>query len=211
MVLFPRWLTTAARILRLFISKHELSNQSRKILRLLAQYICSAYGTVWYRIKQDPHWNNGPLHLLSHIKAIKQLPKEIQDIAFKVVEIGFYYGHSESILQTMLSSPDQEDRIFARKQIEAIRSKSSTPDIGNNLPRDRTLPKNIDFSKVETLRDMLYLNKEILEPPNTCMIKTAELVQFDEKPMEVKDWICHTQPVERAIRLGLKWEYFAKI
>ena len=97
MVLFPRWLTTAARILRLFISKHELSNQSRKILRLLAQYICSAYGTVWYRIKQDPHWNNGPLHLLSHIKAIKQQPKEIQDIAFKVVEIGFYYGHSERL------------------------------------------------------------------------------------------------------------------
>ena len=43
--------------------------------------------------------------------------------------------------------------------------------------------------------------KNILEPPNTCNIPTAELYQFYLEPITVRPWVCHAQGCERAIRM----------
>ena len=66
-----RWLTTAARILKLYISKHNLSEEAARILKIIAQFIVSVYGPTWFQIKCLPWWINGPHHLLFHIKRIR--------------------------------------------------------------------------------------------------------------------------------------------
>ena len=46
-----RWLTCANRILRLYVSKHELTGKDLAALNLLAEFIVAVYYPCWFQIK----------------------------------------------------------------------------------------------------------------------------------------------------------------
>jgi hypothetical protein len=54
-----RWLTTANRILRLYISTSQPSDE----LILLAEFVVKVYARIWFAIKTRPSCKNGALHV----------------------------------------------------------------------------------------------------------------------------------------------------
>ena len=59
-----RWLTTANRILRLYISKKS----PKENLKILAEFIVKVYGPMWFYIKMNPFCTSGSKHLWKTIQ-----------------------------------------------------------------------------------------------------------------------------------------------
>ena len=59
-----RWLTPASRVLRLYMSEENPSEN----LILLVRYVVLVYGKTWFETKCDSRLQSGPLHLLKEIQ-----------------------------------------------------------------------------------------------------------------------------------------------
>lgn len=69
-----RWLTTANRILRLYVS----SENPKPELKTLAQFIMKVYAQVWFFIKKNSTFKDGPKHLFRMIQFSRYLPSEMK-------------------------------------------------------------------------------------------------------------------------------------
>ncbi|KAG0714993.1 hypothetical protein GWK47_001409 [Chionoecetes opilio] len=101
------------------------------------------------------------------------------------------YAYSEVILQTMLCSEDQTERIWGVERILAIRG-DGDPDtqLGDSSDRTRRTPDiNCDASSIV---DLISWSEDVSEPPLTCSLSTSEVKNFVNTPMEVLNWPCHT-------------------
>ncbi|KAJ8409159.1 hypothetical protein AAFF_G00241800 [Aldrovandia affinis] len=94
------------------------------------------------------------------------------------------YAHSEAILQTLLCSEDQKERIEGVERILAIRGEGG-PDtqLGDSSVRTRRTPDiNCDASSIG---DLISWSEGVSEPPLTCFLSTSEVKNFINTPMEV--------------------------
>lgn len=67
-VCHSRWLTTALRFCRLWISKHELRDSNKKNLKMIVEFIIGVYMPNWFNIKLHPSWIDGPKHVLFQLQ-----------------------------------------------------------------------------------------------------------------------------------------------
>ena len=99
-----------------------------------------------------------------------------------------------------MCSNDQQERIEGVERILAIRGEGD-PDtqLGDSSVRSRkTLEINDDASSIG---EMISWSEGVSEPPLTCTINTSELKNFFNTPMEVPNWPCHTQSIERVVKM----------
>ena len=75
-----RWLTLASRICRLYVSNVELDQNSMNNLRTLAHFVVTHYAPMWFNIKCEPLYKDGPLNVLRAVKLFKLLPPDVQSI-----------------------------------------------------------------------------------------------------------------------------------
>ena len=99
-----RWLTTALRFCRIWISKHELKGKLLKNLGLITEFIISVYPPNWFNVKLQPKWVDGLKHLLFQMQLLRTQSKLDKDIVLPVVKRSSWYARSEAVLQAMLSS-----------------------------------------------------------------------------------------------------------
>ncbi|KAG0729664.1 hypothetical protein GWK47_029867 [Chionoecetes opilio] len=113
------------------------------------------------------------------------------------VKRSIWYAHSEAILQTMLCSEDQKERIWGVEKILAIRGDGDPdPQLGDSSVRTRRTPDiNCDAS---CIGDLISWSEDVSEPPLTCSLSTSG-VKLVNTPMEVLNWPCHTQSIERVL------------
>ena len=71
-----RWLTTANRLCRLWISHHGLKGKPLKNLRHIVEFITGVYYPCWFEIKVKHSWIEGPRHVLFQLQLIAQQSKE---------------------------------------------------------------------------------------------------------------------------------------
>jgi hypothetical protein len=69
-----RWLTTACRILRLYVSTSKPS----EVLRFLVEYVVRVYAPVWFPVKKRPGCADGPRYLLKIVQLSTFLPNELK-------------------------------------------------------------------------------------------------------------------------------------
>src|SRR5207253_1076375 len=93
-----RWLTTANRILRLYVSTAEPPDD----LKVLAEYVIKVYVPSWFEIKKFQRATHGARHLHGMIKKSSFLPEEFKAIVHEVIQRNSYFAHSENILLAML-------------------------------------------------------------------------------------------------------------
>ncbi|CAH1113215.1 unnamed protein product [Psylliodes chrysocephalus] len=84
-----RWLTTASRILRLYIS----SKKPTENLITLATYIVKVYEPVWFAIKTKPRCWDGARHLWKIIYLRRYLPQVLRNIIDPVIQRNAYFSH----------------------------------------------------------------------------------------------------------------------
>jgi hypothetical protein len=195
-----RWLTTANRLLRLWVSKHGLERKNLKNLKCIVEFIIGVYYPCWFNVKVKHSWIEGPRHILFQLDCLKNQRKEVLDIVIPTVKRSAWYAHSEAILQTLLCSEDSKERIEGVERILAIRG-DGDPDtqLGDSSVRTRRTPDiNCDASRISELISWL---EGVSEPPLTCSISSSELKKFINIPMQVFDWPCHTQSIERVVKM----------
>ena len=72
-----RWLTTANRICRLWVSQHHLKGSVHQNLRMVVEFIVGVYVPTWFMIKVKHNWTEGPRHLSYQLKQLKTQCKAV--------------------------------------------------------------------------------------------------------------------------------------
>jgi hypothetical protein len=191
-----RWLTTACRILRLYVA----TRHPTKELNILVTFIMKVYVPSWFNIKVYNRCINGPQHIYNIIKLSRYLPITYRKIVDKVIQNNGYFCQSENILLAMLGDTSREVRDLAVKKIGDIRNKPT-----HDAVRKFKVP-SINF-KANCYTNLIDWNKEIVtEPPLTSNMSVDELIKFVEgvDDHEIFKYPCHTQGTERCIRLVSK-------
>ncbi|GBL89310.1 hypothetical protein AVEN_225843-1 [Araneus ventricosus] len=88
MLNLARWLTTANRILRLYISTSDPSNE----LLTLVVFILRVYAPSCIRIKVRHSIKDGTRHLWHFTSSSRYLPKKNRDIIEPVISRNAYFG-----------------------------------------------------------------------------------------------------------------------
>ena len=195
-----RWLTTACRLCRLWVSKHTLRKNSviYKNLKIIISFIVSVYAVMWFEIKCRSNILHGPRHMLKAVQLVDMhCPVKLKAVVEEVMQRGGWHAHSENLLLSLLGSEDEEERKFAVDIIKKVRGDS---EFGDKSVRDFHVPLlNFKANSLFNLIDMSDI-ANIHEPVQTCQISTNELDQFLLCPFPSPDVECHTQSCERAVK-----------
>lgn len=123
-------------------------------------------------------------------------------IVQKVVENNAFFAFPEVMVTSMLEDESEEVRRDGVLRILAARRDPPAP------PTDR-LARGIRVNKLPNLNweaedwtKIIEWNKvELFEPTITKKITEAELLAAIEKPLELPNYPCHSQSVERCVKL----------
>ena len=195
-----RWLTTANRFCRVYVSKHGLIGEDEKKLRAIVTFIVSHYFPMWFEIKCRPHLTNGPRHILKEIEIIRSMngkdekSKKVKSIAMQFIDKGAWQAHSEPLLLSLLSSHDVEDRRFGISKTLEIRNGN---EFGDTSPRQVVTP-TLNW-QAKTIRN-LHEWKDPTEPNITASISSKNLWKFLEEPLTLPNIPCHAQSCERCVK-----------
>lgn len=189
-----RWLTTANRVLRLYVSVSEPSNN----LKLLAKFIVKVYSTMWFVTKAKPYLQFGARHLWQTIYLSRQFPETITAVVDKAILNNAFYAHPENILIAMLADERKHIRELAVRRI--LKARNNKPE-GVRVFR---IP-NLNFEAQDYIDLIKWAECTITEPPLTTGLTHGELERFiskaDEFSTRFGKFPCHTQAVERCVKL----------
>lgn len=188
-----RFLTTANRILRYYVSK---SKPSKKLITIVDFYV-KVYAPMWFSIKSQGNIRMGPKLLFDFIKWVREnFKSKLRKELFKAVKINSYFAHPENILLTMLTDENKTIRELAVNSILAAR-------VSNNAGIRTFVKPKIDFT-AKNYHEMVNIYN--IEPPIT---KNRSEECLRECINTAENWIkkningipVHTQAVERSIKL----------
>ena len=108
-----RWLTTANRILRFYVSQ---TNPFTSLI-LIAEFIMKAYAPMWFRIKCNSSVVNGAKHLHEMIQKIRRIPSEIQEIVLPIIQRNGCFSQSENILLAMVNDENMIVRELGLRRV----------------------------------------------------------------------------------------------
>lgn len=187
-----RWLTTANRILRLYVSTVSPSNN----LKLLVNYVVKVYAPVWFLIKKNSSFKDGANHIFQMVTYSRFLPDKQRSIVNSVIERNAFFAHPENLLVTMLFDDREHIReLAARKILKAREAEIS------NTRRVFKVPK-LNFDARYYIDLIFWQECEISAPPILRQMSDDELrIKAKEQSFDIIDFPCHTQSVERCVKL----------
>lgn len=188
-----RWLTTANRILRLYISTVAPS----ETLKILVQYIMKVYIPVWFQIKCNPSADQGAKHLHQLILKSQFLPEKYRTIVNKVIQNNSYFAHSENLLLAMIYDTNDVIRKLGISRIIKART------AGQTSLRQFKLPK-LMFDAQEYHFMINWQTTQLAEPPVTKHLSTDLLTDIQRGSADLPpltSFCNNTQAVERCIKM----------
>lgn len=186
-----RWLTTANRVLRLYVSSIKPSTN----LKVLAKFIVMVYAPVWFLIKSKCSFENGALHLYKIMMWSRYLPKCLKAIIDPVIQRNAYFAHPENILVTMLFDARYEIRHIAMEHIKQARRNSD-----NSCVRIFK-PPSLNFNANDYFDMIFWEDCQVTSPPvlRNISLESLELM-IKTNNMKLPNFPSHTQSVERCIK-----------
>ena len=191
---FSRWLTLAARLLRLYIGTETPSAN----LCLLVEYLVRHYIPVWFRIRRHSRCTEGPGNLLFCLQLMRNLPQPLPDIICRVVQRNAYWAHPEVLLLAMMADPVEAVRARAVQRIVQCRQQTQEEVRPYVLPTVNTAADDIT-----ELIDWQAKPPHLLitEPPLTVDLSDDALLEIVQTPLQVDPYPVHTVAVERAVKV----------
>ena len=193
-----RWLTTASRTLRKYIS----TPKPNKKLKTLVEFIMKVYVPVWFTIKCNPFCYDGAKNLWKCISLSRQCTTDVQRIIDPVIQRNGYFGHPENILLAMVMDSEMSVREKAVEMILDCRNGTDEDDEGQL--REFIIP-TFNFSATDYTNLIDFDNCRVTEPPILSSIEADELKSLVfENQNKLKESLklpCHTQAVERMVKI----------
>jgi hypothetical protein len=112
-----RWLTTANRILRLYIGTENPTEN----LKTIVNYIVKVYVPMWFTIKQNSSATNGAKTLHKSLQLSRGFSADVKKIIDPIINRNGYFGHPENILLTMIDDERPNIRELAWRRIKKCR------------------------------------------------------------------------------------------
>ena len=185
-----RWLTLAARLLRLYIGTESPSSD----LSLIVQYLVRHYIPVWFRIRSHSKCTEGPGNLLFSLQLLRDLPQPLPNLIQPVIQRNAYWAHPETVLLAMAAHPVEQVRTRAVQSIQQSRHQSQ------EQVRPYLLPEvNMGAEDITQLID--WQAELVTEPPLTADLSDAALLEIMQTPLQVDHYPVHTVAVERAVKV----------
>ena len=115
-----RWLTTASRALRVFVSTEKPASNFKQV----EQYIMieCTYTPMWFHIKRNHTLSQAPQHVFDTLSKCQKLPSQVRETVIPVIQRNAVAAHHESILAAVVSSTNLNHyelvwrRIFRSKE-----------------------------------------------------------------------------------------------
>ena len=193
-----RWLTTANRLLHLYVS----TSQPSQSLVTLAEYIIKVYAPLWFEIKLKPQCYYGATHLWKAIHLSRFLPSIERDVVDKCIQQNGYYGHPENVLLNMMIDERKYIRELAARKLKAARETDGCHSSSSGDIRKFTIPK-LNFEASDYYELVNWIDFPRLEPPLTCKLMENDLekaIKTGSMP-DLEKYPCHTQAVERHVKV----------
>ena len=188
---YARWLTSANRILRIYVSQIVPSAN----LVLLTRFVINVYARSWFDIKYKSSFTDSPKHIFNMISRISEFDNAlVTQICHRVISTNSYSLHSENILCTMLEDSDPLVRIIAANKIISIRATHLSSSL-----RKFIKPK-INFS-ASNYYQLIDPDIDWLESVLTRHLSRDYLLSLAHRPHSFMYYPCHSQSVERHIRI----------
>lgn len=192
-----RWLTTANRVLRLYISIENPTDEHK----ILASFILKSYMPVWFQIKTSKYFTNGPEHVFEVIKSSRFLPENLLKVIDPVIERNAFFAHPENLLLSMIVDKRDHVRELGYRRIIKARNVASK----RKSIRSFQTPK-INFQAKDHI-EMIHWGTTTLSPPPLLRRVTDQEIWSKVKSSgTAAEWNfnkfpCHTQAVERCVKL----------
>ncbi|GBM60206.1 hypothetical protein AVEN_273515-1 [Araneus ventricosus] len=189
-----RWLRTANRVLRLYVSSPSPSLK----LKQIAEFFMKFYIPNWFNIKSKHSLKDGAKHVWNTISRSRYLSQDLKDAFDGVICLNSFFAHTENILLHMLMYERPYIRELAARRIIKPRESSS------NVKSVRVfLPPKLNFEATD-YKEIIDLSSIIsTSPPILCDISTAvfrSIVRDKKNPKwDFVHFPCHTQAVERCV------------
>jgi hypothetical protein len=155
------------------------------------------YAPMWFDVKINPSCGEGAKHLFRMISRTREFSVEVRQVIEPVIERNAYFAHMENLILSLLTDEDLNVRRNAKEKIMVARAKE----------RDaiKTLPPNIRTFNVPKLNfnarqynDLICPQELLAEPP---IMKNINVDNDEELRNFLSQFPCHTQAVERAVKL----------
>ena len=194
-----RWLTLAIRLLILYT---RTNNPSPGLVKI-STFILQVYAPSWFCIKSNWHFTSDPSNLFLQMRRVVKLPIEAQSIAKPVVQRNAFFAHPSTMLCAGLASCEASIRIKAVETLRKFRSKPQKPPrskVLNNIRKFVIPPLQweatdwwniINWDEITTMQ----------QPQILSNLSDEEIESAITKPIQFPKFPCHTQSVERAVKL----------
>lgn len=100
-----QWLTATNRNLRLYVSTINPSNELIQVVK----FILACYIPVWFAIKKNSSFIDGPKHVFKAIETSRYLPENLLQIIDPVIERNAFFVHPENLLLAMIMDEVSEN------------------------------------------------------------------------------------------------------
>lgn len=195
-----RFVTAANRLCRLYVSTRHPSN----LLVALVKYILRVYAPTHFNIKYRPSCVFGPIHLLNVIKNSRFLEGKYLNTVQRTIARNAFFSHPESIALTMLCDNDKNVRYRAWRRLIEIRKYLSNDRVRTfNLPRlnfnANDYTEMIDFEREAQTTPPILRNFNF-NMGDAKFYARKKIFEYDIG-FDLKDLPCHTQSVERCVKL----------
>ncbi|GBO43126.1 hypothetical protein AVEN_51778-1 [Araneus ventricosus] len=194
---FPFQMATAAnRVLRLYISSSNPSGNLKEIVG----FILKSYMPVWFAIKKSKYFTDGPKHVFQVIQTSRYLSDELLQVVNPVIQRNAFFAHTENVLLAMLVDEREHIRELGYKKILKARQIAPKKKTVRNF-----LPPKINFQASDYIEITNWNSCVEYSPPMLRDLSEDDiesLINSDTMPIrEIQKFPCHTQAVERCIKL----------
>lgn len=191
-----RWLTTASRVLRFYVTEKYPSNN----LYDLAKYIMHVYVPTYFNVKYRYSCTFGSIHFFNLIKYSRYLSPHHLSVIRETCNNNPYFAHSENILLSMIYNRDPKIRQLGFQRI--LRSREMEETVEAESIRSYVHPI-IQFD-CNYYYEMINWNLAYTEPPFTRDFSYDDLKTRAENgdiiESEIMKVPCHIQATERHIK-----------
>jgi hypothetical protein len=188
-----RWLTTANRLLRLYVATENPSCN----LTTVVTYIVRVYAPMWFAIKSNPSCKDGSKHLWQTIVKSRYLSDDLKAVIDPVIQRNAYFGHPENLLLCMITDDRQYIRELGMRRI--LRARSEQYGI-----RQFKIPQ-LNFSAADYIDIIDWQSITVTEPPLLAIASEQDIEMFvasgNVPVIDFPKYPCHTQAVERCVKL----------
>ena len=81
----------------------------------------TVYVPMWFLVKQNSSYDNGPKHVFKSIELTRRLGEEVTKVVYPVIQRNAYFAHPENILVSMINDDNRDIRELAWRRIKIAR------------------------------------------------------------------------------------------